>query len=1051
MSKKLLSKRLSEVIKTDAKNAHNADFLATHAPFDNLEYISSGRVEHSPSKMNESNFFREKILDNRYDHNFIVVKGAHGSGKSHFIRWLKEKYENEISNDEEVIFIERSQSTLKDALDQIKTNEFIQKFGGIDEIEKMINASQNLDEENLKGQLAIQLAHIAKNDKINESSLDEKFQKRIYDFLVDTVVQDYLSQKEGPLDRIHSRLVPDKTDKRKDDILPRFKAEDFDFEIFLLRDMQSKGSNRNAQKLVEELRNDRRNINLKEDLANFLNKRLDRATQNCLKLNSADLENVFNQLRIKLKEQNKMLTLFIEDITSFTGIDRGIVEVLITEHTSQSTKNFCRLFSVVGITNAYYNNELPDNIKDRVTGQVLLDGALFDDKSKKNKIVELAARYINALNLERETLENWVKNRGAVSSELPIADKHLNYSWSIYKLPEGHEVSLFPFNENALLNMFKYLESDQKTPREFLKSVIYPVIEAYINYSNFPPGPYELAQGKIKVPSFNPITHEKKVDEEADEEADRIKSLLLWWGNANYIKENNKLGGVSHEIFKSFGIDVLDLNGISKGEDSPVPPPSEPTTEPTSPTPPPTSKSNEEYNKLVKDLENWYKKGDKLRRYEDLRDNLIQFILDYIDWEFQDISPYLVNNNFNKNTVGIENQSGIIKSKKVYEVERNELSYYALNALLSWDYLGEKSWDFSESKDNLINLQIWIETNKSKIIESINRSSTFNDYNKIYSWNLAAKYYLEILCNNMDSTEMELFDLYNLILQKNNFDINEIKPEIHSKKFKEFYNKKIIKNSFSDKVEENNEIIIRFYNCHQGSISQSAITSVFVLDAEEILSRIERLENRDWNIYKLDFPSKNEVDAENESEIWFSGLFFIQLFSRYLETIVDAECKHFENVLNDFTKFFAQEYSANQINLLFDAMHDFLVKLNEVNEHYNTDDFRGLLHQHFNSDEFIRLFKNIEELLAIDKQNEQFICIFNNEILHKWQSYQKLLSNMKNLVEEVNKKYTQDKNDLSDGLYDIENIINEIKNILNELYNDLRRISGGENIVNQKD
>lgn len=165
MNKKFIRKRLAEVVRTDAKIASKHDFLATHVPFENLEYIASGRMEHDSFNIDEERFFKEKIINQRDYHNFLIVKGSHGSGKSHFIRWLKEKYENEVdTSKEEIIFIERTQSTLKDALEQMSKNKILQDSTGIDEIEKMIKASQNLDSQGLKTQLSLQLAYLAKDD-----------------------------------------------------------------------------------------------------------------------------------------------------------------------------------------------------------------------------------------------------------------------------------------------------------------------------------------------------------------------------------------------------------------------------------------------------------------------------------------------------------------------------------------------------------------------------------------------------------------------------------------------------------------------------------------------------------------------------------------------------------------------------------------------------------------------------------------------------------------------------------------------------------------------
>ena len=61
------------------------------------------------------------------------------------------------------------------------------------------------------------------------------------------------------------------------------------------------------------------------------------------------------------------MALFIEDITAFTGLDTGLIEALVAEHRGEQQASLCRLLSVVGITDGYYTDKFPDNIKDRVT------------------------------------------------------------------------------------------------------------------------------------------------------------------------------------------------------------------------------------------------------------------------------------------------------------------------------------------------------------------------------------------------------------------------------------------------------------------------------------------------------------------------------------------------------------------------------------------------------------------------------------------------------------------------------------------------------------
>lgn len=53
----------------------------------------------------------------------------------------------------------------------------------------------------------------------------------------------------------------------------------------------------------------------------------------CAGLEPGDFEQVFVEIRKEIKRQGKNLTLLIEDVTAFTGVNVALLNVLTTEHT----------------------------------------------------------------------------------------------------------------------------------------------------------------------------------------------------------------------------------------------------------------------------------------------------------------------------------------------------------------------------------------------------------------------------------------------------------------------------------------------------------------------------------------------------------------------------------------------------------------------------------------------------------------------------------------------------------------------------------------------
>ena len=89
-------------IKTDDMATEDAYFMATHMPFSSLELFRGGYYEEGkmpvPTKlMSEDEVFDELIYNPDNEHRMIIVRGNHGTGKSHLIRYLKGKFERSPS------------------------------------------------------------------------------------------------------------------------------------------------------------------------------------------------------------------------------------------------------------------------------------------------------------------------------------------------------------------------------------------------------------------------------------------------------------------------------------------------------------------------------------------------------------------------------------------------------------------------------------------------------------------------------------------------------------------------------------------------------------------------------------------------------------------------------------------------------------------------------------------------------------------------------------------------------------------------------------------
>ena len=129
--------------------------------------------------------------------------------------------------------------------------------------------------------------------------------------------------------------------------------------------MIANGAAKNARKMADTILADEE---MSERLADYMNTLVNKVIQTCAGLEPGDFEQVFVEIRKEIKRQGKNLTLLIEDVTAFTGVNVALLNVLTTEHTGMyESQELCRISSIVGTTEKYFNVNFMDNHKDRVT------------------------------------------------------------------------------------------------------------------------------------------------------------------------------------------------------------------------------------------------------------------------------------------------------------------------------------------------------------------------------------------------------------------------------------------------------------------------------------------------------------------------------------------------------------------------------------------------------------------------------------------------------------------------------------------------------------
>ncbi len=720
MNKSEINRRIEEVIRTDATVADEADFMLTHMPFKKLadyrQGFYAGKINNlikdedyeDALRFDEQSVF-DDLVEREDNHELFMIIGRNGSGKSHLIRWLYYQLQKNIkkssNKSEQIIFIPRAHNNLKEVFKSILDKKILSD-DRIEHYMTRINGGvSNAGEEELKDIIYSHLSIIVKhNDKENELSTPQRL--KLVDFMSDDAVKEhYFMMQNGPIENIYNALTTNSGGVAGKD--------PFQEVMFVKNTMDITAVLRNAKhqaksevlKFANELT---RETELRGKVIKYLNSIVGMVIERSSSISGTDLQALFQEMRKELKSEGKKLTLFIEDINVYKGIDSALVEILIEPHTVEN--GLCRLKSVVGSTDRYFDDYFSTSLRDRMTRKiVILDKTLLEDKTK---MIEFAARYINAVHISKKEVEEWYNSE---SEEPPLWSEPHRFSRVEI---DGRIYSIFPFNENAIENLFDSLNESARSPRGFLKCIIKPVVTIWNSSEE------KLIDSKQLLLSNEGLTRINGFRENVDQQAfaanryadgSRREFLYQVWGNRTFRPyEGGLLGGVTDEVLEDFKVE----NAGKKGE-KPGPDPEPPVVIPPQP---PQPVVNPHYLSRLKAIQDWYTGVNKeYVSHKDARELLSAFILKNINWELEGI-PYTFAKEFIGKIQNIDIEGQTAPGTGKIKIKRDEQSGQMLIALLTQNNNPKdlkNSWNFEEGPEQEIFAKTWLLLNKKRILNVV--------------------------------------------------------------------------------------------------------------------------------------------------------------------------------------------------------------------------------------------------------------------------------------------------------------------------------------------
>lgn len=917
------------VIKKDGTAVDNEYFMATHVPFRELAFHESGDNDSKSVHLTEEEIYDRYIVNRANRHQMIIVRGTNGTGKSHLICWLHNRLvsdkENYNPDAEKVIFLRRLGNTVRGAIQQILDEGLVQDHELREKFEKFCSADRSQSEEEFKTSIYSEYVN-----KVVTDSSDKPYKKvvrrDIAAFLRDRRVQEYMMRSPdpnnpadagGPAHRCYQLITAGAQTVVTDKTEEIFTPEDFDFPREIANEISKNAAGEVKVYYKDELMGDDDNEAIKK-LVSYLNHFTSAVMQSCANISSENARDLFVNLRKSLHREGRNLTIFIEDFTSFSIMESELITALAVENGGEYS-DLCRVNSVIGITDGYYDS-FRDNFKDRVTLQVEVTEQSFSDE---NFLLELAARYLNAIYLTKEQVTEWHKRSSEIGT-LPDPAYTPDIEWDYVEL-NGKKYTLYPFNKKSLTTLYNGLK--HKSPRNYLSNIIETLFVQFANTVEYRdhktfPKLQDILYDRLKSPYANSI--ENTVLPDTDKK--RLKVLFSVWGDGKTDVLNGKIGGIPAEFLDQIGL--ADFKGIVSSNSTPpqATKDSQPAisgkadeNKPTINKPQLTPKDFS-FRKRQEDIESWFEDKKTLEYSSDFNKWVGNFVAQSIDWQSEGLpGEFVIQRLRNGSFVYIEDSKQDTKKRADVILERTPESRTILMGLALFDYHGN-SWNFDNAPYYQTVMINWIERSKQAIISSIFGNCIGAKEHQVITWCIATEYIERLLSGeNLDrlSTEKLLQRIFGKSrdnqVTRTNKDWNDVLTYLHYQEAMQ----QIVHDS-----------LVRGSNTLMGVVGDTSSGNVKFFRTAELFNSIEHLKKAGWNI---------NSELQNPTVKFFDNIrAYLQVLYTKVQAVTDSEQSLSEGTIRKFEELIGTDPTEQDYINAVNAIYDFFRACSAAHEIYSS-------------------------------------------------------------------------------------------------------------------
>jgi hypothetical protein len=701
---------IQQTAQTTAASA--ACFLAAHSPFRKItDAKTAGRT------LSEEEVFND-ILSSARGQVQAFVKGEPGTGKSHLIRWLKERSDyasrdkKSSSERRRVVLVTRGNGSLKDALGQI-----VRQLG--QEFERHTNRVQGaidrLSDRTARAMLLSELALEVDTRWSNEhgrSPLPSSLQ-HLGQALRSNGFGDWMKRDGGVIHSVIQRLT-DSSSAEDRETFPAFTPEDFDIP---LRYLQPGANARQVLDFAEDLAEE---PETRELAAQTLSTALQDAIRAMTGLKGDDLLTIFTEIRRQLGP-DRILVVLIEDV-SVTGLDQDVVNAF----EPRSGDGLCRMVAVLGITENGWLR-LPDNLRQRATHVYEVGGSTVQQwAADPEEIAKFTARYLNAIRSTEAELLAIAEERFEGDIRRSRCDEcacrqecHAAFGKVVFD--GGAEVGMFPFTKHAPYVLLQSLsDAHYHSQRGLLDHVLLSGLQR--SYDS-------LQSRRFPRPQMFPVSRPASTiwagfenrycggAAWSSEQKERLRFLAQFWVNAS---TPDALAAALQPFLQPLDLPSFSSKPgvVARSPDQPKP------TGGNTDGPPPPPPEDRELKRLLGLLDAWFG-GQPLQEDNTFRKLLGDLLVNSIAWQdHQDVpiterKRLVKGNTFPK----IEGQKMDPRGTYAFDFPRNQQTRDLLQSLLMLSRSPDKAWSFPDGELHKRAVSRWLRKHQARAIRSVQPES----------------------------------------------------------------------------------------------------------------------------------------------------------------------------------------------------------------------------------------------------------------------------------------------------------------------------------------